>query len=215
MRITEVELFTSNLAITKTFYQQVLRLPLVQETEERVSFAVGYSTLHFCYQPVVNGTYHFAMLLPQNSLGAAHEWVKSRIPILPFSDTEEIAQFSNWNAQAFYFHDAQENILELIVHHDLHNETDEPFSPQTILGICEIGITVDDVERECKNLHERGVPYFSKGPYGPQFAVMGEEDGLLIISAEGRGWVPTGQPATKEGLRVVVESNREKMTLQY
>ena len=38
--------------------------------------------------------------------------------LLPYSAKEEIADFSSWNAKAFYFHDNNGNILELITHYD-------------------------------------------------------------------------------------------------
>lgn len=216
MRILEIELHTTNLQETERFYKDVLQLPLVHQSADKLSFAAGYSMIHFTKTTHLNGAYHFAFLIPRNQLQDAYNWIKSRTAILPFSEAGDIADFTNWNAQAFYFHDEAQNILEFIVHHDLENENNQPYAPQTIIGIGEMGVAVADVPEACQAMHtQAGVPFYTKGPHLQNFAAMGEEDGLLIVSTEGRGWLPTGQPAAKNKVQVVLEIDDNNTKLEF
>jgi hypothetical protein len=89
------------------------------------------------------------------------------------------------------------------VHHDLAHTSETPFSASSIIGICEVGMPVPSVPDACQIFNERfGIPYYKKGPHLPHFAVMGEEDGLLIVTAIGRGWLPTQRPAEQHPLQV-------------
>jgi hypothetical protein len=216
MTIQEIELQTQDLASIETFYHQVLEMPITQKTETSISFSAGKSILTFRLNEQERSFYHFAFLIPENKVEEAYQWVSARTKVLPYNNTSDIADFKNWNAHAFYFHDPQKNILEFIVHHDLENASAQPFGINNIISICEIGITVDDVVEACVQFNKGyGVPYFDKGPYMEDFAVMGEEDCLLIISATGRGWLPTGQPAGKYFLKVVLNINDSKREINF
>ncbi len=216
MTIQEIELQTKDLAGMEAFYHQVMELPIARKTGDSISFIAGQSVITFRLREGDRSFYHFAFLIPENKLEEAYQWVTSRTSVLPYNHASNIADFANWNAHAFYFHDPQKNILEFIVHHDLKNASDAPFSSDAIIGLCEIGITVDDVAEACQQFHEiYGVPYFEKGPYMDDFAVMGTEDCLLIISATGRGWLPTGQPAGKYFLKTVLNINNRIHDISY
>ena len=214
MRIKEIELATSSLARVEAFYYNVLQLPLVQRQPGRLTFAAGYSLLHFNAAEAPAGIYHFAFLIPPHLFYDSYQWIKSRIPVLPFSDKGDIAEFANWNASAFYFHDEELNILEFIAHYDLaENNAEEP-PTNLIKGIGEMGIGVKDVAQTCTELHTiYNIPFYSKGPYLQNFVAMGAEEGLLIISALERGWIPTGQPATRNSAIITIEINGEEKNI--
>lgn len=130
--------------------------------------------------------------------------ITKRTTILPYNSQTTIADFRNWNAHAFYFHDNQNNILEFIAHHDLPTDSDQPFTTSSIIGVCEIGIPSEDVTEACKTIKEKfEVPYFAKGPRLPDFSVMGDEKGLFIVTKIGRGWLPTQQSAARHSSEVV------------
>lgn len=104
----------------------------------------------------------------------------------------------------------------MIAHHDLAYTSEEPFTQNSIIGICEMGLVVDDVGETCKQLNEdHDIPYFDKGPYLPDFAVMGSADSLMIISTKGRGWLPTGQPAVPNGVKISVDVNGKECEIVY
>jgi catechol 2,3-dioxygenase-like lactoylglutathione lyase family enzyme len=216
MTIQKIILQTQDLERAEAFYHQVLELPVIDKTETSISFAAGYSVISFQLNEEERSFYHFAFLVPENKLDEAYRWVSARTQVLPYDNKSSIADFKNWNAHAFYFHDEQKNILEFIAHHDLPNASDETFGVKSIIGICEIGITVDDVAEACQQFNKTyGVPFFEKGPYMDDFAVMGTEDSLLIISATGRGWLPTGQPAGKYYLQVVLNINDRNHEISF
>ena len=78
------------------------------------------------------------------------------------------------------------------------------------IGICEIGVPVEDVTEACKIINDAfEVPYFKKGPRLQVFSVMGDENGLFIVTQAGRGWLPTQQPA-KQYFTEVVFTNKYK-----
>jgi len=214
MLIKETMLLTNNIKATAEFYTKVLQLPLIDKSENRVSFSVGHTTLSFLNTSQSNPVYHFAFSIPSNKVDEAHEYIAARTMILPFTGETTIADFTNWNAHAFYFHDNQNNILEFIAHHDLPNDTDKPFSPASIIGICEIGIPVDNVAQAGEKIFEDyKVPYYIKGPRLSDFSVMGDEYGLLIVTKIGRGWLPTQQPAERYFTKIIFKNNGQDKSI--
>lgn len=216
MIIKELELLSSDLAGTEAFYNQVLEIPVVDKTSTGISFLTGHTLLSFRLTYQQKPYYHFAFLIPANKIQEAHNWIAGRTSILLFSATSTIADFSNWNAHAFYFHDNGRNIVEFIAHHDLTNQTKEPFGSPSIIGICEIGVPVEDVSKTCADLNmDYHIPYYKKGPLLDDFAVMGDDRGLLIVTKTGRGWLPTQQPAERYFTRAVLEINGTDHELSF
>src|SRR3954471_3762897 len=153
MFIQSLHLLTNDLAATKKFYTELLQTPVIKESEQRILFAFGHSTLNFYASYESDPFYHVAFSIPNNKLEEALEWVRERTEILPYSEKEIIADFIGWNAKAFYFHDNNQNILEFITHYDLKTSSTHPFTSALITGICEIGITVEDVAHACKEFN--------------------------------------------------------------
>ena len=207
MIIQALHLRTNALAATKSFYTTLLGVPVVKESEDFISFAFGHSTLYFHQSYESHPFYHVAFSIPNNKLQEAVLWMKNRTDILPYSENDIIADFTGWNAKAFYFHDNNENILELITHYDLHTSSTQPFSMDLVTGICEIGVTVEDVTHACNEFHTLfHLPYFPKGPQLKDFGVMGDADGMFIVSKTGRGWLPTQRPCEKHWIKVLIEN---------
>lgn len=214
MLIRELELPANHLAPMEAFYHGLLELPVVRRTAADISFAAGHSVLTFRRGRTTDAIYHFAFLIPQNKLEEAYRWLKARTPVLPYNAGTDIADFTNWNAHAFYFHDPQQNIVEFIAHHDLPNASAAAFSAAALIGLHEGGIVAQDVGRACALLKARfGIPYFRKGPVLQDFAVMGDDQGLLIVSGQERGWIPTGQKGGMEYQRLVLEHGGRRMEL--
>ncbi|OON69338.1 VOC family protein [Hymenobacter sp. CRA2] len=204
MRITALHLFTADLAALHQFYGHVLGLPVRVGPQQILEVTVGYSRLRF--HPALPGTapfYHFAFHIPHNQLDEAYAWCRVRIPLLPFTHGQPIADFPNWQARAFYFHDPAGNILECIARTPLPNASAVPFAATSLLGLSEAGIVTSDVPALTEYLAAtHGIPAFHRGPRLPHFAALGDDDGLLILTAEQRGWLPTGRPAAQHWLRV-------------
>jgi catechol-2,3-dioxygenase len=118
MRLEQVEMVAPDLAAAKFFYHEHLGFPLLETSNTHFSVAVGRSVLRFVKGDAA-AFYHIAFLIPSNQVQEAYAWVSQKTEVLPFTGTNPIADFKNWNAEAFYFHDPNQNILEFIAHHDL------------------------------------------------------------------------------------------------
>jgi hypothetical protein len=209
MFIKELILLTNDIASTKAFYHGQMGFTIKEETEEYISFNAGSSVLAFRFTEKYNRPfYHIAFSIPNNKLTEAFHWIEERAPVLPYQPDKVIADFTGWNAKAFYFHDNQENILEFITHFDLNTNDQKSFTSASVESICEIGIVTDDVSKTCEAIKSKyNIPYFVKGPLMHDFAVMGDSTGLLIVSKTHRGWLPTLRPCWQFPVIVKINVN--------
>ncbi|HXS37584.1 MAG TPA: hypothetical protein VN721_12850 [Flavipsychrobacter sp.] len=196
MQISELILKTASIHRTKLFYNKTLELPIIIDSEDSISFKAGKTILTF--EAITEGKpyYHIAFNITNNKFSDSYEWINNKLDILPVEDGINIASYPNWNAQSFYFYDNNASILEFIVRFDLPYYSPKPFSVDDIIEISEIGIVVNNTEQTSKELYQQfKISYFEKGPRLPEFIVMGDDYGLLLISQQGRQWVPTHKPA--------------------
>ena len=216
MYITELELLTADLAATKNFYSNMLQFKPAEESATHCCFAAGNSLLRYVQATEGRPFYHIAFGIPNNHLFEAINWISTFTSILPYSVTEQIADFEGWNAKAFYFHDNNSNILEFITHYDWKLYSDNTFTSSEITGICEIGIVVDDVPAVCNVITANyQLPLFEKGPHLADFSVIGNSNGMFIVTKEGRGWLPTFRPCEYFPVRVVVEEKQQLHTIDF
>lgn len=192
----------------RDFYGHALGLP----TAGPLAFRLGTTTLEFL---VAQGEpfYHFAVRVPRNRFEAAREWLGERAELLPDQETGEARfDFSFWNAEACYAHDPCGNIVELIAHHELPEETPHggPFSGGELLGVCELGVPGPDIPAMAKALAALGIELWDGTVDEPgRLAFMGARDGVLILAPLGRGWMPTGRPAEPWPADAVVSGRRD------
>lgn len=201
MKIKEIKLATNDLSQTVSFYTQTLGLTILQQTDKDVRLIAGASILTFTQNSTTTKPiYHFAFNIPHNQLAEATDWLLGQnIPLLPVTPDTNIADFSNWNANAIYFHDNNGNLLEFIARHDLNNNSNTPFSAASIQCISEIGLAVPNVPAYTAQLD---VTFYTKQPPLEKFAALGDDEGLLIIAEEKRNWFPTNIPAEQFPLEV-------------
>ena len=159
---------------------------------------VGYTELEF--EPVPDGRpfYHFALRVARNRFEEARAWLTSRSPLLADRDGRTTFEFDFWNAQACYAHDPGDNLVELIAHRELPDESpvEGPFGPDELIGMCELGVLGPDMRAMAAALEPLGIGLWSGSLDEPGgLAFMGGRDGVLILSEPGRGWLPTGRPA--------------------
>jgi len=163
------------------------------------AFQVGATILGF--SPVAQGEpfYHFALRVPRNRFEAARAWLGGRAELLPDEETGDTRfDFEFWNAEACYVLDPCGNIVELITHHELPEETpaDVPFSGGELLGVCELGAAGEDIPAMARALGTLGIQLWDGTIDTPgRLAFMGGRDGVLILAPLGRGWMPTGRPS--------------------
>lgn len=191
MKIKEVVLFSENLEAQKQFYQQVLGFELIEDTSDKITFSCGESFLSFVVSETSKAA-HLAFNIPSNKINDAFSWLRDRTTVLDYNG-EQITTFSNWNAKAIYFYDADGNIMEFISRHNLNIEDNLPFSAASILNISEIGIATDSVEDTYTMLNAmKSLPVYD-GDFS-RFCAAGNEEGLFIlVDKNKKDWYPTMQ----------------------
>ena len=206
MKILEIEIQTDNIKETETFYSEILGMQLVNKNQNSISFKAGQSKLTFIKSDNINPIYHFAFNIPNNKLEEAILWAKSRLRLIENDENGIIANFESWNANAIYFYDNNNNIVEFIARFDLENSTEKPFDISVIESISEIGIVTDKPLDLAETLIESyNLVYFNKSTKSEKFAALGNDNGLFIIVETNRKWYPTEQKAKKYFSRIKIE----------
>jgi len=193
--IFELRLLTADPEAQRRFYDRTLGLPAVREGTEQVAVQAGGTRLIFQQARPEHGRpmYHFAFNIPENKLELARQWLHQRTPVI-VKDGREVFHYPSWNAESVYFYDPAGNIVEFIARYNLANATPGPFSQEEILYASEIGLVVDDLEREVAALRSRlGLGVYRPG--SPDLVPVGDEHRLLIVVQRGRKWFQT-TPAT-------------------
>ena len=208
MEIKEIELQTDNIEETAKFYSDLLGFEEMRSETKTISFKAGRSILTFIKSDRLNPQYHFAFNIPNNKLDEALAWILTKTGLIANPENEFITNFDNWNAKALYFYDNNGNILEFITRFDLNVISDKPFSAKSIQSISEIGIVTDEPVKLAENLiNENQLFYYVKGPKREDFAALGDENGLFIISSSNRNWYPTEQRAERHYVKIKISLN--------
>lgn len=215
MEIIELTLLTNDLDATETFYNELLGLPVSDKSPNSVAFLTGHSKLSFKLTDISKPFYHFAFNIPHNKLDDALHWAKSKVNVLDIENNNPIADFSNWNAQSFYFLDNNNNIVEFIARFDLNNVSPNPFDGSSILSISEVGIPSTDVLNESKQIVDGfGLPYFTKQNPSETFVVVGNDEGILIFVKNERNWYPTTLPSQRHWSRIKLKNQDKQFEIE-
>ncbi len=195
MRIRRLTLPTAQLAALATFYVDTLGITALVRTAAELTLAIGDATLTF--RPAAPGEapfFHFAFEVAADSVEAAGQWFRMAGPLLHEEpDSNEIIEFPNWEASSVYLRDPADNIAECIGRRPLvRPSAAHPFTAADLHGLSEIGLVSADVHALANQLVTAyGLPYFKRQPFSPRFAVLGDDEGLLILVPPGRAWFPT------------------------
>ncbi|MCE7922807.1 MAG: hypothetical protein DYG98_07105 [Haliscomenobacteraceae bacterium CHB4] len=212
MKIHSIQIETPALERIIEFYHVRLGIPYV--ADGRVAyFQTSDSQLIFSENPSFTGIYHFAFNIPCNQIREGMAWLeRAGIVLIANEKGENQIDFSSWNAEATYFLDPSGNIVELIARHDLQNESEYPFGPESLSEISEIGIVTDDVPAwNARAEREFGILPFDKQKPSSDFSALGTDMGLFIVVSEGRKWFLTDIPAQKGPLKVHFENDKGEM----
>jgi catechol-2,3-dioxygenase len=208
MNISHLELSAKDLPAQRDFYANILELPVTLDSAT-LEVKAGETNLVFTQAPSeFIGAYHFAFNIPQNQYKAAKQWIASRIPLLQDNTGKEDFESTTWNSTSLYFLDAAGNILEFIARHTLQNASNEEFTSRQILNVSEIGLPSEDVLELANDLVTRlGLSVYQQEP-NENFTPVGDENGLLILPAKDRIWMPdSGVPAKLLPVKVKGEAN--------
>lgn len=203
MKIKNLNLFTNNLEEQKKFYTSVLGLKLISEDSESFTLSIGSTNLIFTQSKEILN-YHFAINIPSNKIIDAYEWLKKRVKIQGFNGNE-IVNFSDWNAEAIYFHDAGKNIVEFIARKKLNIISEVNFSEEGLLCISEIGTPTNNVRKIYKELNTK----YGLEKYDCEddvFCAIGDEHGLfIVIDKTKKKWIPNMDDAGANPYKISIE----------
>jgi catechol 2,3-dioxygenase-like lactoylglutathione lyase family enzyme len=195
MRFETLTLETRNVSAITSFYTEIMGLAAKRCETEQTTFQIGATELTFKqFTGEVASNYHFAIEIPVNQIDEAGAWLANRVPILPYQG-RTLVEHRAWNAKSYYFTDLGGNIVEFIARgQPFKTSRKKKFDVTSLLRISEMGLVVPNVMRFCQHLNLLlDIPYYQEA--SDQFAAMGNDEGLLVISATGRGWIPVNMPA--------------------
>ncbi|MEX2281093.1 MAG: glyoxalase/bleomycin resistance/dioxygenase family protein [Gemmatimonadota bacterium] len=188
-RFLAVELRTHVADALRDFYGSVLGLRL--ETLAQGFLArTGASLLRFRPTTDSEPVYHIAFNIPENQIDAARDWLRDRAELIPhFKTGDTIVDWPAWNAHSVYFLDPAGNLLEAIARHALANARRGDFDTTSFLNISELGLVVPDPHVTIDQLSTTFE--LPKKSVLHDFGAVGDDNGLFIVSAEHRAWMPT------------------------
>ncbi|WP_153800824.1 VOC family protein [Foetidibacter luteolus] len=203
MRFQKITLQTSRLTELHEFYSNVLGLYIHYRDDRSFELLTGASTLRFEVTDTGHPFYHFAWNIPENRYLQAADWLKQKnITLLTEPGTSnEILDFTDWNAHAMYFYDPAGNLVELIARHNLGNTSAEDFNPGSFLEISETGVVAKDYATTYSYITQTLQIPFWKGNH-ENFNALGDEHGLFITVPEERVWFMSDKKAQHFPLEV-------------
>ncbi|WP_440117117.1 VOC family protein [Paenibacillus sp. QZ-Y1] len=202
MVFEEVTMYTARLEDIKHFYIAILGLELSDESEHSFTFQIGLTKMIFMRSEADQYPfYHFAWMIPTNRFQEAKAWAAARVRLSKHEDQDE-TYFTNWDSHSIYFEDPTGNIVELIAHHTVHNESDNSFSAQDLLQVCEVGLVSEDVLSMVDELEHLGLKRW--GEISETFAPVGDVNGLFIVVKKERIWYFSEQEANIYPLEVCI-----------
>lgn len=205
MKITALHLHAADIAAQRAFYAGALGFPLLEETPAAFMIQAGATRLRFVRADRIVPAYHLAFAAPPGRVAAARAWLADHAALLAL-DGRDRFEFSDWDATAVYARDPAGNVIECIARR-AGSATAAGFDAHQVLGVCEIGLPVDDVPTRARELTAAlGVaPYRGQGA---AFAPLGDEQGLLIVVQAGRPWFPTAIPALPGPIELTIVGER-------
>lgn len=202
-----------NLEAQRQFYVERLGIPFAATGRDFFELQLQQTTVRF---EKVDGAhpYHFAFNIPSNKAREALSWLKERVEILSFQD-QELIDFSNWNAWAMYFYDADKNIVEFISRHKINQYYTEPFSAKQLISISEIGMAVNDIKKAYTQMHRQTNIDIFDGNFD-RFCAVGDDHGLFIlVDKKKKNWFPKDDPAYPADFQMEAEVKGKTFYLEF
>jgi hypothetical protein len=215
VRIRELILATTDVAAQAAFWGETLGTPTA--ADGAVTVRLRDSSIQFEQAPAgIDARYHFAINVPRGRIEDAAAWVSERHEVLAFHDDPDVDDgativHTDRGAAALYFLDGGGNIVELIANDHLQNGTRQPFGPDLLLEIAEIGVATTDTQTTARAVAEvLGAGVLWGGRPGWRLTAIGDDHGVVIVAPVGRGWIPTGLPAVPLPATIVAEGREPR-----
>jgi catechol-2,3-dioxygenase len=213
MKFHSVSLSTSELPKQLEFYQGILGLPVLEQTDKSVTFQIGSSKLEFVQDTLGNAFYHFAFNIPSHQFAEAKVWLSERVELIKDSLGKDEFHTQNWNADNVYFYDAGGNVAELIARHDLKSDVRKPFSVKSLECISELGIVTGDVPKTVQDIRSKLPINLYCATVNDMFVPVGDELGLFIVVKKNRVWFPETKAAVTAPFKVKVSDENTVLEL--
>ena len=193
MQIHRLRLHTPYLDQQRVFYRDVLQFPIIATTDTSFTLRAGTTELTF----VAGETdvfYHFAFLIPDDSLDEAIDYLHAhQVPLL-LHEGAEVVDFGT--GRAIYFYDAAGNIGEFIERPSLGHPRKGPFATDHVVCVNEIGVPATETLAFAQQLRDTfEVRLVDEAAMSDTFCWVGDFQGVFIVTQEGRHWLPTQKPA--------------------
>jgi catechol 2,3-dioxygenase-like lactoylglutathione lyase family enzyme len=205
MEFHEIVMEATSPEAMRSFYGDLLELPVVAENEDEVAFRLGATTVRFRRAvPGTAPTYHFAFRVPGNQFSEAKAWLDARTELVRDGDRDEF-DWDFWGARAVYAHDAGANIIELMAFPELPPASGKPFGPRSIVGIAELGFPVADPAAAVARLADAfGIRLWERDDVTPDgLTPVGEQGATFLVTRIGRTWL-FGDAAAAHPLEVML-----------
>lgn len=215
MKIKKLKLNAQSIDQQKTFFINKLGFELKEEHPHSFTFQVGWTELTFVKSDL-DLKYHYCFLIPSNQLQSAIKWLQNKTQLVEIESDKIIQHFESWNAHSIYFYDADGNLAEFIVRHDLKNEQEGSFDVSKILCVNEIGMPVRNVESINDKLQTEIQSRFWKGDL-KRFGTNGDLDGLfLLVNPDIKNnWFPTDLIVQQAPFQAVIEQDSNHYSLTF
>jgi hypothetical protein len=151
----------------------------------------------------MTGAHHLAFTIPTGTFADAKRRVAEVATVLGADGADEFEGPAGWDSRSVYFEGPDRQLLELIERRELPDGDAAPTAGQgapatgqaaplapLFVSVSEVGIAVPDVPGAVETLSQHGLDPYADPP-GPDFAPVGDVDGLLILVSPGRQWFPT------------------------
>jgi catechol-2,3-dioxygenase len=212
MQILELKLFSNNLKAQREFYIKALGFSPLKDSDNAFTMSAGESNLTF-KQSIIKNCYHFAFLIPNNTLQKAIGFLERHgIELLHFKN-EKIIQFTE--GRAIYFYDRDGNIVEFIERPSLNYSANTSFNIQMVIKINEIGWPVTNTLKTSNVLiADFGIEPIDPSSFNNDFCWIGDYNGAIIITRKGRYWLPTKKAGNTVRFEIKYRDSNSEYTLK-
>ena len=209
MKFIKLKLYTNIIEQQYDFYCLKLGFPVNKKTDHSFSINIGWTELEFVYDNSKINNYHYCILIPTNYLTESQLLISQKASIYTSKEGKTIIDFESWNARSFYFKDPSGNLVEFIIHNDYKcNLQKKGFEIVDCLGICEIGLPTQNIQKTNTILEENLKSKFWKGDYN-RFGTHGSIEGKFLLPNTyiKNKWFPTNQKIQVCNFEVVLTNN--------
>jgi len=212
MQIKFLKLFSKNIEAQKEFYQNLLGFSC-EERANGFKIITKENSLLF-EKSEKNVYYHFAFLIPTDSILEAITFLENKnIRLLPYKG-EKIIQFDQ--GKAIYFFDQDKNIVEFIERPLTNYTKNTTFDIEQVIKLNEIGLPHKTPTLMADILmNNYGIHPINKGSFRENFCWVGDHHGVIIITQEGRNWLPTDKPGVINDFAICYEDMGKEFCVSF